>query len=130
MLLEARGDASGMFELVEEALNEIALPIQKLAVAARHPTAAGRRNAGANAPLAQERAEPVGIIGLVGDQPAVGWHHVEQGSGGAEIVRLAGAQGQADRQAASVDHGMDFGRQAATRPADRLVPVFLGAAAC
>jgi hypothetical protein len=45
-------------------------------------------------------------------------------------VRLAGAQGQAHRQAAAIDHGVDLGRQAAARPPDRFVAVFLGAAAC
>jgi hypothetical protein len=45
-------------------------------------------------------------------------------------MRLTRAQSQADRQSAAIDHGVDLGRQAAARPTDRLVAVFLGAAAC
>lgn len=130
MLVEACGNATGMFKLVEEALDEIALSVEDLAVASRHSAASGGWDAGTDAALVQELAEPVGVVGLVGDQAAVGGYHVEQGAGGAEIVRLTGGQGQADRQAASIDHRMDFGRQAAARPADRFVAVFLGAAAC
>jgi hypothetical protein len=43
---------------------------------------------------------------------------------------VTGGQGQAHRQAAAIDHGVDFGRQAAARAPDRLIAVFLGAAAC
>jgi hypothetical protein len=45
-------------------------------------------------------------------------------------VRLAGGQGQAYRQATAIDHGVDLARQPAARAPDRLVAVFLGAAAC
>ena len=130
VFFEAGGDAASMFELIEEALDEIALAVEDLAVASRHSAAAGCRNASANAALAQDVSEPVGVVGLVGDQAAMDGYHVEQAAGGAEIVCLAGGQGQADRQAASIDHRMDFGRQTAARPADRFVAVFLGAAAC
>lgn len=86
MLLEARGDAASVFELVEEALDEIALAIEELAVAAGHPAVSGRRDAGTDASLTHEGAKPVDIAGLAGDEPAFGRVHIEQGAGGTEIV--------------------------------------------
>jgi hypothetical protein len=85
---------------------------------------------GPDAALAQERAQPVGIIGLVGDEAAVGWQDVDQGRHGGKIVRLPRRQSQPDRQSAAIDHGMDLGGQATARAPDRFLAVFLGAAAC
>ena len=130
VFFEAGCDPAGVFELVEEAFDEIALPIQDLAVASRHPAASGRRDAGSDAALAQEFAEPVGVVGFVGDEATMGRNHVEQSAGGAKIVCLAGGQDQAHWQATAVDHGIDLGRQPAARAPDRLIAVFLGAAAC
>jgi hypothetical protein len=45
-------------------------------------------------------------------------------------MRLSWGQGQADRQPAAFDHGVDFAGQAAARAPDRFFAVFLGAAAC
>lgn len=130
MLFEAGCDPAGMLEPVEEALDEIALPIQDLAVAPRHVAASGGRNAGPDAALAQELAEPVGIVGLVGDEAAIGRKDIDQGGHGAEIVRLSWRQGQSDRQSTAIDHGVDLRGQAAARAPDRFFAVFLGAAAC
>jgi hypothetical protein len=130
MFFEASCDPAGMFEPVEEALDEIALPIQDLAVAPWHGSASGGRNAGPDAALAQEHTQPVGIIGLVGDEAAVGRQDVDQGGHGREIVRLTWRQSQPDRQSTTIDHGMDLGGQAAARAPDRFLAVFLGAAAC
>lgn len=109
MLLEPSGDATSVLELVEEALDEIALAVEDLAVVTRYPATAGRRDAGSDAALAQELAEPIGIVGLVGDESAVGGDHVDQRAGGTEVMRLTRAQGQAHRQAAAIDHGVDLG---------------------
>jgi hypothetical protein len=43
---EAGCDPAGVLELVEEAFNEIALPVKDLAVAPRHASASGRWDAG------------------------------------------------------------------------------------
>jgi hypothetical protein len=130
VLLEAGSDPAGVLEPVEEALDEIALSIQDFAVVAWHAPASGGRNAGPDAALAQERAQPVGIIGLVGNEAAVGRQDVDQRGHGCEIVRLPWRQSQPDRQSAAIDHGMDLGGQAAARAPDRFFTVFLGAAAC
>jgi hypothetical protein len=130
MLFEAGCDPAGVLEPVEEALDEIALSIEDLAVAPWHAPALGGRNAGPDAALAQERAEPIGIVGLVGDEAAVGRNDVDQGGHGRKIVRLSWCQSQPDRQPAAIDHSMDLGGQAAARAPDRFLAVFLGAAAC
>lgn len=130
VLFEAGCDPASMLDPVEESLDEIALPIQNLAVAARHAPASGGWNAGPDTALVQELAEPVGIVSLVGDEAAVGRKDVDQGGHGTEVVRLSWRQGQPDRQPAAIDHGVDLGGQAAARASDRLFAVFLGAAAC
>ncbi len=130
MLFEAGCDPAGVLDLVEEPFDEIALPIQDLAVAARHAPASSGRNAGPDASLAQVLAKPVGIVGLVADEAAVGRKSLDEGWYGREIVRLPGCQSQCDRQAAAIDHGMDLGGQAAARAPNRFLAVFLGAAAC
>lgn len=130
VLFEAGCDPAGVLDLVEEPFDEIALPIQDFAVAARHAPASGRRNAGPDAPLAQVLAKPVSIVGLVADEAAVGRKSLDEGGHGREIVRLPGCQGQCNRQAATIDHGMDLGGQAAARAPNRFLAVFLGAAAC
>lgn len=130
VFFEAGGDPASVFEFVEEAFDEIALPIQDLAVAARPSPASSGWDAGSDMALAQELTEPVGVVGFVSDEATIGWNHIEQSAGGAKIVRLAGGQGQAHRQAAAVDHGIDLGRQPAARAPNRLIAVFLGAAAC
>lgn len=130
VLFEASCDPAGVLEPVEEALDEIALSVQDFAVAPRHAPASRGRNAGPNAALAQKLPEPVRIVGLVGDEAAVGRQDIDQGGNGGEIVRLPWCQGQPDRQPAAIDHGMDFGGQAAARAPNRFLAVFLGAAAC
>lgn len=130
MLFEAGCDPAGVLELVEEAFDEIALPVEDLAVAPRHASAPGRWDAGPDAPLSQALAEPVGVIGLVAEEATIGWEHVDQGGNGREVMRLSWGQGQADRQPAAIDHGVDLGGQAAARAPDRFFAVFLGAAAC
>jgi hypothetical protein len=130
VLFEAGCDPTGVLELVEEAFDEIALPVEDLAVAPRHAPASGRRNAGPDAPLAQALAEPVCVIGLVAEEAAVGREHIDQGGDGGEVMRLSWRQGQADRQPAAIDDRMDLGSQAAPRAPNRFFTVFLGAAAC
>jgi hypothetical protein len=77
VLFEASCDRAGVLELVKEALDEIALSIQDFAVAPGHAPASGGRNAGSDAALAQERAEPISIIGLVADEAAIGREHID-----------------------------------------------------
>jgi hypothetical protein len=120
----------GVLETVQEALDEIALPIQDFAVAPRHVPASGGRNAGPDATLAQELAEPVGIVSPVADEATVGRRDIDQGRDGREIVRLSWCQSQSNRQPTTIDHGVDLGGQAAARAPDRSLAVFLGAAVC
>ena len=130
MLVEACCDSAGVLDLVEEALDEVALSVQDFAVAPGHTPASGRRNAGPDAALAQELAEPVGVVGLVGDEAAVGRQDVDESRNGSEVMRLSRCQSQSDRQPTAIDHRVDLGGQAAARAPDRFLAVFLGAAAC
>ena len=70
------------------------------------------------------RSDPFRVVGLVGEHEAVGRQLiVEQRPGEGAVVGLAGAQGEAERQAAGIardargahdDHGMDLRRQSAS----------------
>lgn len=61
----------------------------------------------------------VGIIGLVGkDLP--GLQAIDQIIGGSHVVLLSGAEVETHRQAERVDYGVDFGAEAAARPAKSL----------
>lgn len=63
--------------------------------------------------------EPVGVIGLVGEN-VVGGDAVDQVDGGCHVVLLTRPQQDADRQAQGVYADVDLGSEAAARPAKRL----------
>ena len=61
------------------------------------------------------RSDPFRVVGLFGENKAVGRQLiVEQRPGEGAVVGLAEAQGEAQRQAAGIDHGMDLRRQSAS----------------
>jgi hypothetical protein len=73
-------------------------------------------------------ADGIGVVTLVGEQrfDAVG-HHPEQRSEALDIVRLPCRQHEPERAAVSVASGVEFGGEAAARPAKplvRLIPFF------
>ena len=61
----------------------------------------------------------IGIISLVGDS-GFGVDAVDQVVGKGDVVALAGRTDQADGQAKRLGGGVDFGAQAAARPAQTL----------
>lgn len=66
-----------------------------------------------------ELAQAVGIVGSVGDD-LPGWQTPDQVAGRSHVILLAGSEGEAHRQAESIDYGMDLGSEAASRAAESL----------
>ena len=117
-----------MFELIEEALDEITFAIEReIAVALGLPVGFGR-NDGSDSAVVEGRDEGIGIVGLVGNQ-SLWLGVVDQWLGASEIVSLAWGEHQLDGVAQRIDERVDLGGQSAARSADRLRTVFFRAPA-
>ncbi len=76
-------------------------------------------------------AQPVGVIGLVGEHDGALAQMPEQTGGDRAIARLPGRQDQFERQAMGIGQSVDLGRQPAARAAHTAIRVtFFELAAC
>src|ERR1017187_4262363 len=117
-----------MLEFVEEALDEIALAIEReVAIPRRFAIGFGRNHRG-DSSLSEGIDQLISIVSLVAKQ-GVWIGAVDQLLRASQIVGLSRGEHQFDRIAQSIDEGMDFGRQSATGSADRLFAVFFRAPA-
>jgi hypothetical protein len=118
-LVASHGDALELLEFAEEVFDEMApfvdvgVDLKRLA-ASRMLGDDDRRAA-----LVEFFDDPVGVEGLVGDQPAK-LDVLDQRREADRIVALAGEEFEADEVAEGVGESEDFGRQAAFRLADGL----------
>src|SRR3979409_2098009 len=71
MLFVARGEASKVFDAVEEALDAVARPIEHRAEAGFPATMRHRRDVGRGTGGFDLAAQPIGIVGLVGEYDGV-----------------------------------------------------------
>ena len=127
----ARGDGTEMLEFVEEALDEVALAVEReVAVALGRAVGLGRDHRG-DAARGEIFDQRVGVESLVGEE-GLRIGVLEQRRSGGEIVRLTRRQHQGIGIAEGIDERMDFGGQSAARPADGLVfaPFFRAPALC
>ena len=86
----------------------------------------GRRTGGFDLP-----AQPVGIVGLVGEHNGALAQMPEQPGGDRAIAGLPRGQDQFDRQAMGIGQSVDLGRQPAARAAHTAIRVtFFELAAC
>src|SRR3984893_1435837 len=121
-------DGAKVLNLVEEALDEIALAVKR-EIAVPFGLAVGfwwddRRNF----PLREAIDEGISIVGLVCDQGfRIGVFN--QILGASQIMDLSCREHQVGGIAQGVDESMDFRGQSAARSADRLVAVFFWAPA-
>ncbi len=140
MLFKARGDGPKMLEFVEEALDQVSIPVEEGAEGGDpHPAGHGF-DVGPGALVVQRLAQGVAVIGPISKQnlprPELSQHVLRA----LAVVGLSFAELERDWQAMSVDKGMDFGGQSASRAphasGSRLVPSgnlrvpFLTLAAC
>ena len=76
-------------------------------------------------------AQPVGVVGLVGEHDGVLAQVPEQTRGDRAVARLAWGQDQFERQTVGIDERVDLGRQPAARAAHTAIRVaFFELAAC
>jgi hypothetical protein len=117
-----------MLEFVEEALDEIALAIEREVAIPRRFAIGFWRNHRGDSSLSEGIDQLISVVSLVAKQ-GVWIGAVDQLLRASQIVDLSRGEHQFDRIAQSIDEGMDFGRQSAAGSADRLFAVFFRAPA-
>ena len=104
-----------MLDAVEEALDQIALPVHPGAEdEGAFPVRAGW-DVRPRAALGEARADGVRVVGAVGDHDCALRHDRQQLLAGRSVVGLAGGEEQAHGASFRVDECVDLGRQAAAR---------------
>ena len=120
-----------MLELVEEALDEVALAIDSLLPAEPFVAPAHIGNVGDGTAGLDVSPEAVGIIGLVGDDDRASLEIGQERFSGRQIVGLSRRDQDSERPALTVDESMDFGREpSSTAPHATIATVFLTPEAC
>lgn len=119
-----------MFEFVEEALDEVALAVERLAEAVLPLAVRFGRDVRHRVLGLDQLADAVRIIPLVGEQDRVRSKPVEQRVGGPAVMDLTGGEAQPDRPALCVDERVDLGREPASRTTQAMIstPLFAVAA--
>ena len=116
----ARGDAPELFDKIEETLDQITLAVEsEIAIAFDFPICFWRDDGNDGAQF-KARDEGVGVIAFV-SQKGCGLYLGGQRFGLGEVVDLAARQTERKRVSNGIDDGMDFGCEAAARPAYGLV---------
>ena len=125
----ARCNGSELLELAVESLDEVALFVDFLVIAALDFAVCFRRDDRGFA-CDTERLDDatVGVVGFVCQQN-VGLHEGQKCVGAVQVMGLAGGEREGERIAESVDQGMNLGAQSAFTASDRLV-FFLAPALC
>ena len=130
-LVVACRDAAQMFELVEEALDQVALAVAFEIDAADDPDIALAGNVGGGAERGEQLDDAARAVAAVGDRIAGRRQAFDQARQGGLVGSLTGGQQKADRQAGGIDDGVDFGGQSSTRTADGVICApFFPPAAC
>jgi hypothetical protein len=119
----AGGDGAKVLEFVEEALDEIALAVEREVTRARRLAIGFRSNHRCDVAPGQGVDERVGVESFIANQHF--WiGRIQQGLGASEIVGLPGRQHDFDGISERIDQGVDFGGQSTARSPDRLFAVF------
>jgi len=130
-LVVAGGDPPEMLELVEEALDEIALAVEFWIDGAHDPYIALRGDVGCGAAGGEELDDGAGTVAAVGNGLAGGPQAFDQCREGGLVGGLTGREHQANGKAVAIDHGVDFCAQSSARAADGMIRApFFPPAAC
>ena len=117
-----------MLDFVEEALDEIALAIEREITIALHLAVGLWRNHWNDCPLIERIDQLIGVVSLIADEGAR-ISCFKQEFCAREIMVLPWRQHQAEGIAQGIDKRMDFGGQSSARSADGLHAVFFRAPA-
>lgn len=130
-LVEACGDASEVFELTEEALDEIALPIEVEIDRALQLAILLSGDVGTAAVGLDEIDDGLGVIAAISDESPGRRKAFDQGFDSGLVRSLAWREYDPQRQAILVHQDVDLGAQSSTRTADGVIRApFLPPAAC
>jgi hypothetical protein len=125
----AGGDASELFDKIEEALNEISFGVEGEVAIARELAIRFWRDDRPDGSHFEALDEGVGVVALVAEE-GLGLHFGREGFSLCDVVDLSAREAERQRVAQSVHDHMDLGGRAAARAAYRLVePPFLRAPA-
>ena len=122
------GDCPEMFEFVEEALDEVALGVEREVARAWDFAIGLGGNHGGDVSPGKGLDQDVGVVSLVPDQ-RLRLDIVKQRPRAGQIVSLAWREPQRNGVAKGIDERMDFGGQSAAGSTDRLFAVFFRAPA-
>jgi hypothetical protein len=119
-----------VFELAEEALDQVSLSVDALVDRSVNEALSGRGNVGFGAAGSDQIEKCIGVVTTVGnDMPA--FETLEQEGCRTQIMRLAGGQDEPDRQSVFIDQSVDLSAQSSTRTADGVIfAPFFPPAAC
>jgi hypothetical protein len=112
-------DAPELFQLVEEAFDEISLFVERLVVGERRTAIRFGRNDGFGSAFEDSLAQVIGVITFVGDD-GLSLKAFDQGVRLCDVVALTWPEQQADGIAERVGCGVDLCAQAAAGPAQTL----------
>ncbi len=116
----ACGDAAEVFDAIEHPLDGVAIAVEHWREAVLPRPGDFGRNVGCGAMRLDFLAYGVGVVTLVALDDSGPFELFEQGVGRGAIGNLAASQQEGNRAAAYVGQGVDLGRAAAARTADRL----------
>jgi hypothetical protein len=130
-LVVTGGDSPEKLELVEEALDQVALAIESEIDGSNDLHVALRGDVSGGSEGGEQLDDGAGAVAAVGDGVPCGPQAIDQGRQRGLVGRLAGRQDQPDRQAVKIDDGVDFCAQSATRTANGVIRApFFPPAAC
>ena len=117
-----------MLEFIEEALDEVALAVEREIAIPRGLAVGLRRDHRSDSPLGQGVDKGIGVERLVADQ-GVGIGAFNERLCAGQIMGLTRREHHLDGVTQSIDEGVDFGGQSTAGSADRLFAVFFRAPA-
>ena len=130
-LVVARGDASEVFEFVEEALDEVALAVNLGLNDAADADIALRGDVRGGAGGLYQGDDRMREVAPIGNDVARQGDAVDQCRKGGLVGRLARREQEPNRQAVGIDDRMDLGAQSSTRTTDGVIRApFFPPAAC
>ena len=129
--VEARADVPELLELIEEALDEVALSVGPLRVGDVLGSVSFGRNAGSAVLVLDDVADPVGVVGAVGEHDSAFGQIIEEKLRHRGVVGLSRGEFELHRQAIADDPGVQLAGQSSTTSTDTSASsLFFWAAAC
>jgi len=130
-LVVAGGDAPELFELIEEALDIVALAVECLLPTKALFATDHVGNVGDCAAILDVASQAIGVVCLVGDDDGTAGKIGQEWFSARQIMRLSGRNQELERPALAIDPRVDFrGEPAATSPHTAISTLFLTPEAC